>query len=59
MALIGDGRGGIFCANSLGRSEEWPQALRDKINLGQFNVVMTNPPFGAKIIVKGPGVLSQ
>ena len=59
MALIGDGRGGIFCANSLFPPEEWPQEAQEKIKLGSFNVVMTNPPFGAKIIVKGTAVLSQ
>lgn len=59
MALIGDGRGGVFCANSLIQPDEWPDALRDKVRLGQFHVVMTNPPFGAKIVVKGAGVLSQ
>ena len=59
MALIGDGRGGVFCANSLNRPSEWPTGAKAKIKLGQFNVVLTNPPFGAKIIVKGGATLSQ
>ena len=59
MALIGDGRGGVFCANSLGPPQDWQHALNDKIKLGQFHVVMTNPPFGAKIVVKGAPILSQ
>lgn len=59
MALVGDGRGGVFCANSLSRPEEWPHGLREKAKLGVFDVVMTNPPFGNKIVVKGAPVLSQ
>lgn len=59
MALIGDGRGGIFCANSLAKPDEWPSAARDKIKLGTFHVVLTNPPFGAKIVVKGKPLLAQ
>lgn len=59
MALVGDGRGGVFCANSLSRPEEWNPVMRNKIALSQFDVVLTNPPFGKKIVVKGAGVLSQ
>ncbi|MBI5099707.1 MAG: N-6 DNA methylase [Nitrospirae bacterium] len=59
MALVGDGRGGVFCANSLTRSEDWPAAMREKINFGAFDVVLTNPPFGKKIVVKGVPILSQ
>lgn len=59
MALVGDGRGGVFCANSLVRPEEWDSQLRDKVKLGTFNVVMTNPPFGKKIVVRGAPLLAQ
>lgn len=59
MALIGDGRGGVFCANSLDRPEEWPIEYQDKARLGSFDVVLTNPPFGAKIPIKGEQILSQ
>jgi type I restriction enzyme M protein len=59
MALVGDGRGGVFCANSLSRPEDWPYGLSEKAKLGSFAVVMTNPPFGSKIVVKGAPVLSQ
>ncbi len=59
MALVGDGRGGVFCANSLNRPEDWNPVMRDKISLGAFHVVLTNPPFGKKIVVKGAPVLSQ
>jgi type I restriction enzyme M protein len=59
MALVGDGRGGVFCANSLIRPEEWPSTMQEKIKIGTFNIVLTNPPFGKKIVVKGEPILSQ
>ncbi|MDD2763019.1 MAG: N-6 DNA methylase [Opitutaceae bacterium] len=59
MALIGDGRGGVFCANSLQDPAEWPAAMQEKITPGTFDVVLTNPPFGKNIVVKGAPILSQ
>jgi len=59
MALVGDGRGGVFCENALTPSNGWPAVMREKIQLGTFDVVMTNPPFGKKIVVKGAPILSQ
>ena len=59
MALVGDGRGGVFCANSLSRPEDWEPVLANKIGLDRFDVVMTNPPFGKKIVVRGAPILSQ
>ncbi|NLA08187.1 MAG: N-6 DNA methylase [Parcubacteria group bacterium] len=59
MAIIGDGRGGIFCENSLVPLSEWNSKSRQKINLENFDVVITNPPFGAKIPVRGDRILKQ
>jgi type I restriction enzyme M protein len=59
MAILGDGRGGIFCDNSLVAPAKWDPVLRSKVALGSFDVVMTNPPFGTKIPVKGQEILSQ
>jgi type I restriction enzyme M protein len=59
MALIGDGRGGVFCENTLEQLTSWTDAMQQKIKLGNFDVVMTNPPFGKKIVVKGEQILSQ
>lgn len=59
MALIGDGRGGVFCENSLNPPSEWHAVTQSKVALGGFDVLLTNPPFGAKIPIKGAGVLSQ
>lgn len=59
MAIIGDGRGGIFCENSLEAQKEWSNKCQDKIDLGKFDVVFTNPPFGSKIPVKEEKTLKQ
>jgi type I restriction enzyme M protein len=59
MAILGDGRGGVFCDNSLVPPDRWDPVLKSKVTLGSFDVVMTNPPFGTKIPVKGADVLSQ
>jgi type I restriction enzyme M protein len=59
MALIGDGRGGVFCRNTLEPFDSWPDAMQGKIKPGTFDVILTNPPFGKKIVVKGEPILSQ
>lgn len=59
MALIGDGRGGIFCQNTLEPENSWSSLMKPKIKLGTFDVVLTNPPFGKKIVVKGEKIISQ
>lgn len=59
MAIIGDGRGGIFCENSLVPLSEWNPKARQKIDLESFDVLLTNPPFGAKIPVRGDRILEQ
>jgi type I restriction enzyme M protein len=59
MAIIGDGRGGVFCENSLQPTSEWSHHARERIQLGFFDVVVTNPPFGSKIRIKGAPILGQ
>jgi type I restriction enzyme M protein len=59
MAIIGDGRGGVFCENSLLPPKDWHHTTRDSIEIGSFNVALTNPPFGTKIPIKGEPVLAQ
>ena len=48
MALIGDGRGGVFCQNALEPVEDWSPQMRREIEPGTFDVVLTNPPFGKR-----------
>lgn len=59
MAIIGDGRGGVFCENSLQPPAEWGHATREKIGLRQFDYVFTNPPFGKNIKIRGEQLLTQ
>src|SRR3989344_3152402 len=59
MAIVGDGRGGVFCENTLQPFTEWNSKASDKIKPNSFKIVMTNPPFGAKIPIKGESILRQ
>lgn len=59
MAILGDGRGGVFCENSLGRPQRWKSKTRNAIALNSFQVVITNPPFGKKLRIDDEDILSQ
>lgn len=59
MAIIGDGKGGIFCEDSLERPSEWKDKTKQNIDLGKFDVLLTNPPFGKDIKVVGESKLNQ
>lgn len=59
MALVGDGRGGVFCENMLAPPDSWEASARARMALGTFDVVLTNPPFGSKISVEDAQILGQ
>jgi len=59
MAIIGDGKSGIFCEDSLENPKNWSDKTQQKIDLGKFTVLLTNPPFGSKIPVRGENKLKQ
>ncbi len=59
MAILGDGRSGVYPENSLLPPGAWDPAMQRDIALGTFDCVVTNPPFGTKIPVKGKEVLEQ
>ena len=59
MILMGDGKSGIFCEDSLNEPNDWDAKTRTRIQLGGFDILLANPPFGAKIPVKGEKKLSQ
>ena len=59
MAIMGDGKGGIFCEDSLERPENWGSKTKTKVHMGDFDIVLTNPPFGSKISVTGEDKLKQ
>lgn len=59
MAILGDGRGGVFCDNSLLPPKRWNPMLQANVQMATFDVIMTNPPFGTKIPIKGAETLGQ
>ena len=59
MNLIGDGTTGIFCEDSLENPKSWKPETQIKIQLGTFDILLTNPPFGSKIPVVGEEKMKQ
>jgi type I restriction enzyme M protein len=59
MAILGDGKGGIFCEDSLKSPLDWKSVTRQQIDLDKFDVLLANPPFGKNIMVKGEEKLKQ
>lgn len=59
MAILGDGRGGVFCENSLEQPKNWSRKTRDGVQLGSFDVVITNPPFGKKLAIEAEETLAS
>jgi len=57
--LLGNDEFHIYCENSLEVPAKWSKDTKEKIKLGTFDVVLTNPPFGAKIPVVGKELLNQ
>ncbi|MBQ3623781.1 MAG: N-6 DNA methylase [Bacteroidaceae bacterium] len=59
MVIMGDGKSGIFCEDSLEFPCNWQSKTQSNIQLGTFDILLANPPFGAKIPVKGEQKLAQ
>ena len=74
MVMNNDGSGNILRENSLLPPHEWSfefkKTLADALgidiekithhsNIGFFDIIFTNPPFGSKIPISDPGILSQ
>ena len=59
LSLIGDGEYHIYCENSLDDPSGWSADTKKEVQCGAFDVVMTNPPFGAKIPVVGRQLMRQ
>jgi len=59
MAILGDGRGGIYCENSLVDPKQWSLDARNSIKNEDFSVVLTNPPYGSKLKIADPNILSN
>jgi type I restriction enzyme M protein len=59
MVMNNDGEGGLFQANSLAHPHTWSEEAVQRIQLGSVNVLFTNPPFGANIVIDDPAILDQ
>ncbi len=59
MVMNNDGSGGLHQANSLANPHTWDADARAYASLGSFDVLFTNPPFGANIVIDDVDVLSQ
>ena len=59
LALIGNNNYHIFCENSLELPLNWEEETQKTIKLGSFDLILTNPPFGAKIPIVGDELLDQ
>lgn len=59
MVMHGDGSANVVHANSLDSEANWNDEARRKIHLGEFDIVVTNPPFGTKALIDNPDILGQ
>jgi len=59
MAILGDGKGGIFCEDSLEEPEQWSLQTKQYIRLNSFDIAFSNPPFGKDIKIIGKKKLEQ
>ena len=59
MAILGDGRGGVYCENSLESQSNWDNRAKTDIPFGEFDIVITNPPFGKKLSIDSEDTLKN
>lgn len=58
MAILGEKHENIFCADSLD-PESWHEEMKKEVRDGSFDVVLTNPPFGARIFIEDTRILKK
>jgi len=59
LLLLDPGKNKVHCENSLENPLSWSSQSSEALTLESFDIVLTNPPFGAKIPVTGREILSQ
>jgi type I restriction enzyme M protein len=59
MVMNNDGEGGLHQANSLANPHSWDPEASSSVPLGSIDVVVTNPPFGANIVIDDEEILQQ
>lgn len=59
LAILGLKENVVFCENSLNSPEDWKPEVFDGVLMNSFDIVCTNPPFGAKIAIKSKKTLKN
>lgn len=59
MVMNNDGSGGLWQANSLSNPRTWSAEAASRLELGTVDVCVSNPPFGANIVIDDGAVLEQ
>lgn len=59
MVMHGDGSSNIVHANSLEAVRNWNNEAKRKIHFADYDMVITNPPFGTKALIDNPEILEQ
>lgn len=59
MVMHGDGSSNMLHENSLVKPSLWDRNIQEKIKLDDFDIIITNPPFGTKAIIDNPEILEQ
>ena len=59
LSLLSGGHSNVVCGDSLALEAEGGTQLHQSIPVSGYDVVLTNPPFGVKIVAASPGVLSR
>lgn len=59
MVMNNDGSGGHYQANSLANPHTWDPEVSTAVPLGSIDILFTNPPFGANIVIDDEEILRQ
>ena len=59
MVMNNDGAGGLWQADSLDNPHTWERKAAEAVVLGSIDVLFTNPPFGANIVIDNEHILRQ
>jgi type I restriction enzyme M protein len=59
MVMHGDGSSNIVHANSLEAASNWNDEAKKKVHFGEFDIVVTNPPFGTKAVIDNREILAR
>lgn len=59
MVMHGDGSSNVVKANSLDLPKNWTLQTQQQFAFSTFDLVITNPPFGANIKIEVPEILEQ